>query len=157
GGGAAGVGELVAEEEAGGQDHLHGTQVTAKNRGARRPAPSPGRAFISNLAGWANSPAATPIGGQRRVANLSARQRRDCAPLPPYRCGRPSDPSEHRERRQKLASVTKPVRNAMPVSTSRPPMAFSTVPRWVRKRARNAANGSTAMAAIRNGMPSPSE
>ena len=45
---------------------------------------------------------------------------------------------------QKLAWLTAPVRNAMPVSTRRPPIAFSTRPRWVRKRARKAANGSTA-------------
>ena len=35
----------------------------------------------------------------------------------------------------------------MPVSTRSPPIAFSTRPRWARKRARKAANGSTANAA----------
>ena len=51
--------------------------------------------------------------------------------------------------------VTQPVRKAMPVSTSSPPIALSTCRDGARKRARNAANGSTAKAASRNGMPSP--
>ena len=39
--------------------------------------------------------------------------------------------------------VTKPVRKATPVSTRRPPMAFSTFPRCWRKRTMKAENGST--------------
>src|SRR5262249_47088051 len=53
--------------------------------------------------------------------------------------------------------VNTPARKPMPVSTRRPPITRSTWARWARKRARKAANGSTASAAMMNGTPSPSE
>ena len=70
-----------------------------------------------------------------------------------------ADLPQHRERIEQPETrlVTAPVRKAMPVNTKRPPITFSTRPRWARNRARNAANGSIANAAAMNGIPRPSE
>src|SRR5262249_25952313 len=132
--------DVCLEEESRGQDHLRGDRVVPSGfRALRRGAPYGRPTAFKDY----RNRAAT------RACPYEPRKRRSAHPI------RPS--TRNVSRSQKLASVTKPVRNAMPVSTRRPPMAFSTSPRWARKRARKAAKGPTAAAAIRNGMPRPSE
>ena len=50
-----------------------------------------------------------------------------------------------------------PVMNSTPVTTKSPPMTFSTVPRWARKRRMKPRNGPENRPATMKGMPRPSE